>query len=249
MHSRDSLKGSAVFARTLIPRMLVKRSPILYRPLNRIRNAVRRSGNLPRLASDDVEICVEGYPSSANSFAVNVLRAARPGLRISSHHHAIANIKIAIRLGIPCVALIRPPEDAIASRVSRFGTSPRVAISEYCDMHEFLSQRRANMLIASFRTVTEDTDRFLDLVSAYAPDVLGPDFARPEPEGIREDMEAWFVDNELEIGLPSGQRKTRIAQARQELESHALWQRAKRSYDAVLPWADALPDPTPTRRR
>ena len=53
------------------------------------------------------DICIDGYPRSANSFTVRMFRKANPEAVIAHHTHSVANIKKAIECGIPVVVLIR----------------------------------------------------------------------------------------------------------------------------------------------
>lgn len=59
---------------------------------------------------------IEGYPRSANSFAVVAFRTAQPmPLWIAHHLHSEAQLIVAARRSVPALALIRDPAEAIRS--------------------------------------------------------------------------------------------------------------------------------------
>lgn len=70
------------------------------------------------------ELVIEGFPRSANSFAVGAFRSAqsRP-IEIATHLHAPAQIILAARYNIPTLLLIRYPVDAVLSFKSSFPDS------------------------------------------------------------------------------------------------------------------------------
>jgi hypothetical protein len=71
------------------------------------------------LVTEDTDICIEGFPRSANSFAVGAFRYAQPRpVKIAHHTHVPANVMRACEWGIPTVVLIRSPYDAIVSRIA-----------------------------------------------------------------------------------------------------------------------------------
>lgn len=118
-------------------RILVKSYPILYRAAKQCQDILGRSSDdfsTSQICGPDKDICVEGYPSSANSFLLNVLRQIRPDLTIASHTHSVANIKLAEKHGVPWVLLMRKPVQAVASRVARFDTDPVRGFEEWSAM-------------------------------------------------------------------------------------------------------------------
>lgn len=82
------------------------------------------------------DLCIEGYPSSGNTFATDAVRGAWPGMSIASHRHAVAAVHRAAELGKPIVILTREPEEAISSCVVRFGWPVRHAIRSYIHFYE-----------------------------------------------------------------------------------------------------------------
>ncbi|WP_436638024.1 hypothetical protein [Microbaculum sp. FT89] len=77
----------------------------------------RLTGTHDRLCvGRDTDIVIEGFPRSANSTTVTHfrLRQSRP-VAIAHHKHHAAQLIRAADWGIPAVALVRPPRDAVVS--------------------------------------------------------------------------------------------------------------------------------------
>lgn len=81
----------------------------------------RRGEWQPRkIAGPGIDLVVEGFPGSANSYLSNSLRAALPaGVRVVSHFHYTVQIKRALALGLPVVVLVRDPRGACSSYKSK----------------------------------------------------------------------------------------------------------------------------------
>ena len=79
------------------------------------------------MGSKGKDIAIIGFPRSGNSFARATFLYANPNLKIASHHHYIAELKIAIKYQIPSLLLIREPIESLSSLVVR---NPEIAIEE-----------------------------------------------------------------------------------------------------------------------
>ncbi|MBW2123995.1 MAG: hypothetical protein JRH07_19420 [Deltaproteobacteria bacterium] len=103
----------------------------------------------------DTEIVIEGYPRSANTFAVAafLLAQGRPA-RIAHHLHVPAQVIQAVRWGIPTVVLIRRPEDAVLSRlVRRPNLSAETALRDYIAFYRTIAPYREGFVVAPFDEV------------------------------------------------------------------------------------------------
>src|SRR5918999_5771267 len=90
---------------------IVAQQPLLALPLARL-----RGHGVP--FERDTEIVIEGFPRSANSFAVAAFaRAQGRKPKIAHHVHAPAQVIAAARAGIPAIVLIRNPEEAVLEYV------------------------------------------------------------------------------------------------------------------------------------
>lgn len=85
--------------------------PELFFPLVNLKSRSRKLA-----VGKNTELVIEGFPRSANSFAVGAFQSAqsRP-IVIANHLHAPAQILLAARRDIPTLVLIRQPADAVIS--------------------------------------------------------------------------------------------------------------------------------------
>lgn len=62
-----------------------------------------------------IDLIVEGYPRSGNTYAEHMLRIMCPGLRWISHTHSVGTLLWAQKHGIPSLILLREPQEAAVS--------------------------------------------------------------------------------------------------------------------------------------
>ncbi|MBV6395999.1 MAG: hypothetical protein HFACDABA_01587 [Anaerolineales bacterium] len=113
------------------------------------------------------EIVIEGAPSSGNSFALVAFEAAqKKKVRIAHHQHLPFQVTRAARYHIPCIVIIRPPLDAVVSRVARYGFyQPQTrqaelwagyALRHWNMFHEQILDCRPKFLVCEFRELISD---------------------------------------------------------------------------------------------
>ena len=130
---------------------IVAQHPAVALPLARLRGHGVPLG--PR-----TEIVIEGFPRSANSFAVAAFaRAQGRKPEIAHHVHAPAQILGAANRNIPAIALVRNPEDAVLEYVIK---KPEITISQalrgYVRFYEPLLPSRGAFVTGVFDEVTSD---------------------------------------------------------------------------------------------
>lgn len=122
-----------------------------------------------RVTSNSSELVIDGYPRSANSFAVQAFEFAQGELvRVGNHVHSPCNLIRGIRKGKPVILLIRPPKDAVLAycalveeRGGRLSNTIRrlllwTALCRYVSFHKRLRRFKGDMIVASFEDVTSD---------------------------------------------------------------------------------------------
>jgi hypothetical protein len=158
---------------------IVGARPTLFFPLFRPRSAFE-----DLLVTRSTDLCVEGFPRSANSFSVQALRYAQPQpVEIAHHTHVPANAIRACEWGIPTVILIRSPYDAIVSRIAldkevqvveHDVTVPRQRVSFAAWIQAWLSFYRAlvpyriqeRLLVAPFSVAIQDMGHIIEQINA-----------------------------------------------------------------------------------
>jgi hypothetical protein len=128
--------------------------PALYLPFARR----KYPGPSPEVISSETELVIDGYTRCGSTRAVYALQFAQETpVRLAHHLHASAQLIEAARRGLPALALIRRPQDAILSQIVR---EPDVAMREaliaYTRFYASLLSYRARFVVADFEDVTSD---------------------------------------------------------------------------------------------
>ena len=146
--------------RTII-RSEVSKIPGLFIPIKKFLNPSK----MDRIVGVDTELVIEGYPRSANTFAVKAFQLSQPqAVRIAHHTHSIGQVLWAIRHGIPTIVLIRNPKDVIASlairyiEIRNFEIPLSIAFQEYINFYKPLlhDKHRDEIVAANFDDVIND---------------------------------------------------------------------------------------------
>ena len=156
-------------------RARLSESPTLYLPLARL----KYPGPSPEVISPATELVIDGYTRCASTFAVYALQLAQPEpVRLAHHLHAPAQLVAAAQAGVPALAVIREPREAILSQLVR---EPDVALRDaliaYTRFYRRLLPCRDRMVVADFGEVTTD----FGAVTRRINDRFGTAFAEFEP--------------------------------------------------------------------
>lgn len=147
---------------------LIKGSVFLYRLATRPAHAGKA------LVDAETDLCLEGFPRSANTYAYQLLKVSNPQFKIAHHTHSIANIKLALKYRIPTFVLIRAPIDALTSAVIRRNSIKQDndtrhllhAIEMYGQFYSFVLRNMTNINIVEFSTVIKSPLKFISCVKA-----------------------------------------------------------------------------------
>lgn len=144
-------------------RAILGQKPWLYFALQRLRPRRRTL-----LVTKNTEIVIEGYPRSANTFAVAAFLLAqdRP-VKIARHLHVPAQVIKAVKIKIPTLVLIRKPEDAALSLMVR---EPRMsakrALYDYINFYRTIQPYCADFVLATFEEVTTNFGYVIERVNS-----------------------------------------------------------------------------------
>jgi len=113
------------------------------------------------------ELVIEGFPRSANTYSVVAFRQAQNRTVSMGHHlHVEAQILKPVDLGLPVVALIRHPEDAIKSLLIRHPNEEKEeSLKRYIDFYSAVEQVRDKVVIANFIDVTTNFSTVIEQVN------------------------------------------------------------------------------------
>jgi hypothetical protein len=199
----------------------------LRRPVSRVPYAwdaamYARADKRATLARGGTALVIEGFPRSGNTFSVAAFQVANGRqLHLGRHLHGAPHLLRAKRLGIPAIALVRAPADAVASYlVRRGGLRAEDALVEYLDFYRTAWPARDAFVVGLFDDVTSDFGTVIDRVNRR----FGTSFARfeatPENEAtafdLVEEMNRLECRGELvesHVGRPSAEREDHKAEA------------------------------------
>jgi hypothetical protein len=167
------------------------------------------------LARRDTAIVMEGFSRSGNTFAAAAFMVSNGrSVHIGRHLHGAPHLLRAARLGVPAVALIRDPRDAVLSYVIRRDQlTPADALIEYVDFYRTAWRARDSFVVGAFERVTHEFGAVIDAVNQR----FGTDFSRYEatPDNDRatfslvEQMNREECHGEVvesQVGRPSPER-------------------------------------------
>lgn len=105
-------------------------------------------------------ITIEGYPRSANTYAVYAFRHSNPDVgwdEIGHHLHVQAQILRSRDYGVPVILLIRHPLEAVRSLVVRHRFIPvNEALADYTRFYTDLYPLRDSFVVADFDAAVND---------------------------------------------------------------------------------------------
>ena len=110
-----------------------------------------------RVVRPMTQLVIEGYPRSANTFAVWAFRQAQhEEVHLAHHLHHPAQVIQAARWKVPTIVLIREPKDAVISWVVRDPQPADLALRHYVSFYETVAKYRDAYVLGSFEEVTGD---------------------------------------------------------------------------------------------
>jgi hypothetical protein len=231
-------------------KQFIGRHPWLYRAIFQ-----NRSGFEDLLVDEETDICIEGFPRSANSFAVAAFRHTQDEpVGIAHHNHVPAPVRTAVRRGIPTVVLIRDPVEAVISKrglqlqIGAVEDKPKpmhvsfeAQLNAWQLFYKTVWPQREQVVIAPFETVIDDFGLIIDRVNTR----FGTNFERFEH--MSSNVETVRSSRGYHA-LPSEQRSALKQQARERFMSdvgpeHGLMTATLSLYDRFIEHA-ASPDTT-----
>lgn len=122
-----------------------------------------------RITSTASIAVIDGYPRSANSFAVRAFMEAQGGfVRVGNHTHSPANIIRGVRLAKPVLLVVREPKDAILGYCAWSDQTEgklndflmrrqlNLFLKRYVSFHRKLLPYLDQIVVADFNEVTSD---------------------------------------------------------------------------------------------
>lgn len=187
-----------------------------------------------RFCTSSTNLCVEGFESSANTFAFNVLYCLHPNLDFARHKHVVANLKRAVDYEVPTVILFRDPDDCIPSVVVRFRPSLCEAIQRYLMFYRYVvEEMKPDVLLVSFEDMTQETVPTVKRISSFANLDVDPDHLNGVEERAKNRIRRRTrkrSNTTEQISLPRENREQKKKEVRDKLIQHPSYIEAKHLY-------------------
>lgn len=188
----------------------------------------------------ETDLCLEGYPACANSFLYFVFEecSCKP-LGIAHHTHSVANIRRALRHGIPTLVVFRPPSEAIPSYLSRFDKDPMEATLRYVRFYRRVRKVQDEISLASFSEVTSQTEKVVQRVATNSSLQFNTGDPDTLEERVRKRMDQQWskqessLFNPRDIPLPNKDRSAAKERARQTIQQLDVYTDAVREYERI----------------
>jgi hypothetical protein len=219
-------------------------NPLLRFPRLYLALARRRYGD--RVLGPRTDVLIEGYPRSANTFAVAAFEMAqeRP-VTVAHHLHAAAHVVAAVEAGVPVILLVRRPEDAIASVIARKpSVAAELAARTYLRFYDGVADVLDGCVVAEFSEVVGDFGSVIERTNARFGTSFTP-FEHSE-ENVRRCFAEIEAGNrarsgaarvaEAAVARPSEERARTAAEARARVAAlpQDLRSRLARRYEATV---------------
>ena len=201
---------------------------------------LRFSGGRDQMVGPDTEVCIEGYPRSANTYAFHGFKLRNADARVAHHLHAPMQVVRAAGLGVPCAVLIRPPLDAVSSLLIFRGgrLSAGLAIRAYEDFYERVAGVRDQVALCHFDDVLADPA----VIARELNRAFGTRFddrpldadARAELVAMIERFDRNRKPDVRRHTVPRAEKETLKPEARRLVAEHARFPRAVDAYERLV---------------
>lgn len=126
-----------------------------------------------RVVTKDSVICIEGYPRCANSFAWHAfIKYTGIDTGIATHLHSSAQVRVALKLGVPTIVNIRNPRSCITSLQAlsiQYPAKPDRPVvfklehylNWYIYFYESLMPFKKQIIVADFKETISDFESIL----------------------------------------------------------------------------------------
>ena len=185
---------------------------------------------------ENSDICIEGFPRSANSYAVVTFKLDNSGIKPGHHLHVPAQIMRACQLNKPVISLIREPQDAVTSfLIFQSSENATLYLKLYIDFYKALIPYRKQIVIADFKTVTGDFNSVIKRINQkYGTQFNEINNLRQRQDKIfsrLKEINQQFFAGRLQNGMiPDKQREKTKKQVRQRVLNNPLFETAQQVY-------------------
>lgn len=197
-----------------------------------------------RIRNGRIDLCIEGFPRSANSFFTHWFLLLNPDARTAHHTHDVECVRLALDDGIPTVILIRNPLDAATSwAIMTESKEPESCLKSWINFYRWiLSQPSSKYVLIDFSEATCPTSKTIAKINS----ACGTDFSSSGKEDdvlykmTRERIknhakENWeSADQARNIPMPNEERDQIKHRYKEKLKNASVLKEAEELYDALI---------------
>jgi hypothetical protein len=164
--------------------------------------------------TDRTQLVIEGFPRSANTYALAAFTCANgPEVVVASHLHAASSVAEGVRRGLPVIVVLRDPLDACVSLLQRQPVRPSSALRAYVRFHERIRPLVPDLVVSDFPVTTRAFGTTLAAVNLRFGSTFTPYEHTPENEArcrdfvIEADRRDQGEVRESTVALPRASRE------------------------------------------
>jgi hypothetical protein len=168
------------------------------------------------MVSERTDLVIEGFPRSANTYALAAFTCANgPGTVVASHLHAASSVAQGVRRGLPVIVVLRDPLDACASLLQRQPVRASSALRAYVRFHERVRPLAGDVVLSDFAVTTGAFGATLEAVNRRFGTTFSPYEHTPDNEAwcrefvIEADRRDQGEVRESTVALPQASRRER----------------------------------------
>lgn len=215
-------------------RRLIRNSAILYPQYVKyvLRN---KTATFP---SKEVDLHLTGFPRSANTYCLNIVKVALPQLKLSTHIHTTASLRLAIRYTTPTVVLVRDPVSTVCSLLimhsKRSANAVESLLKDYIEYYDFVAAQEA-FKILKFEDVVSSPVYIIRVVSEFLQIEMDNELiAKKAEEGqnLVESKEAQKPT--MRSSLPNEARRKMKLELEEGVRKHPLCDHAVELYQQLV---------------
>lgn len=202
-----------------------------------------RKKYLTYLPTRTTNCCLEGYPSSANSYSFNLLRNTYPNIRIAHHTHSLASVKFSLKHRIKTIIIFRHPLDCVASILSRRYLSETkrrrlvdLYLYQYIDFYRYILKSNEPLMLCSFSEVINEPSVFLNRCSNYLEMPAENTNFDEFDKRVKYEMEVWYRKFDTMndgIPLPGNKRSVVRTNIKKSIKQSFFYSEAQQIFDAL----------------
>lgn len=205
----------------------------------------RRARYRELLPGPCTELVMDGFPRSANSYAMFAFHVAQGTTRtLAGHTHSARIYRIAERLGLPSVVIVREPQGVVNSVMHFYPkVAPRSVLLAYRRFHGSVASM--NVLPVRFESVVSDFGQVIASINNVFGTSFVPYMKSQQNEAVVrtriEEASTFYAPErpiEAVVSRPSQSRRVLFDTQRLESVDRSLLTRCRLTYDDLIAKAD-----------